>query len=222
MAKIKAAIFDLDGTLLDSLEDIANAMNAALREHGFPTHPIAPYRYFVGEGVDLLVRRTLPEEFCQDDERCIQLRERMKAHYAESWHCCTHPYPGILKMLASLEASGLPIAVYSNKPHAFTVDCVAHYFGETPWASVEGAREGRPLKPAPDGALDIAKILKLAPEQMAFVGDTATDMETANRAGMTALGVTWGFREREELVGAGAHHCFDSAASLTDVLLRQD
>lgn len=194
----KGLIFDLDGTLLDTLEDLADAANSTLEHFGFPGHPVDAYRYFVGEGLKTLMQRIVPEAEASDE----QLSEYMKKFgeiYSKTWNVRSAPYKGISEMISSLSDAGLQLAVLSNKPHEFTKICVEIFFPEDPFAYVYGQRDGIPKKPDPAGALDIAEKMGLGVEDILYVGDTATDMQTGNSAGMRTIGVEWGFRDRVEL-----------------------
>lgn len=198
-----AILFDLDGTLLDTLDDIADAMNRALAEHGFPTHPAEAYRYFVGDGVEMLLRRALPAER-QSAEVIETCRREYQRQYGLSWNVKTRLYEGIAEMLDAAVGLGLKLAVFSNKPHQFTCQCVQHYLARWSFAAVLGQTAELPRKPDPAGALEIARRLGLRPERFLYLGDTATDMKTARAAGMTSVGALWGFRTREELETSGA------------------
>jgi len=195
-------LFDLDGTLLDTLDDLADSMNNALTEHNLPTHPIEAYKIFVGDGVEMLTRRALGEA-CEDKLVAVVLKE-MKAQYAKLWDNKTKPYDGICQMLTSLSQKGLKLTVLSNKPHNFTKLCVARFLGDFTFDIVQGVSEDCPPKPDPSGALMVAKTLDTSPEGFVYLGDTNTDMQTANAAGMFPVGVTWGFRSPEELRASGA------------------
>jgi len=200
---IKAVIFDLDGTLLDTLRDLAEAMNFVLKARGLPIHPLEKYRYFVGEGATVLVKKALPENM--QDAQTVQavLREYLD-RYSKNWDVHTRPYSGIPDLLDRLQAKGIIMTILSNKVHDFTVQCTKKFLGNWDFARVYGERPPIPRKPDPAGALAIAKELQVSPEHFLYLGDTAIDMKTANRAGMFPVGVTWGFRPREELVEAGA------------------
>jgi phosphoglycolate phosphatase len=195
---IRGVIFDLDGTLLDTIEDLADAANATLAHFGFPGHPTNAYRYFVGEGLSILIKRILPEQNRSQAEITACMEIFLKV-YGQHWDVKSKPYDGILEMLQQLQHAGLQLGILSNKPHAFTQLCVQRYFPSNTFAFVYGQREGTPKKPDPAGALEIAALMNLQPCEIAYVGDTATDMQAGNDAGMFTLGVIWGFRDRQEL-----------------------
>ena len=200
--EVAAVIFDLDGTLIDSLEDLADAVNTALAEHGLPVHPVEPYKYFVGDGMETLVRRAAPEG--TPDGALASVFARVKAEYGKNWAVKTKPYEGVPAMLERLAALGVPLAVLSNKPHEFTGEVVTHFFPETPFAAVLGSPVGGKAKPEPAMALAVAEKLALAPGRIAIMGDSRTDMDTAANAGMLPIGVLWGFRPEDELLSHGA------------------
>ena len=212
--KYKSVIFDLDGTLLNTLEDIADSLNRVLRERGLGTHPTEAYRYLVGSGARELMVRALPPGK-RDRELIAECVEAFTVEYRRNWNVRTRPYDGVLELLDSLFERGIRIAILSNKPHEFTKLCVRQYFSGYDFAAVMGEGEGIPLKPDPTGALEIARRLSIPPGEFIFVGDTGTDMETAVRAGMFPLGVLWGFRPEKELVESGAA---DTIAHPIDVL----
>lgn len=203
-ALVSGLIFDLDGTLLDSLRDIADAMNAVLERNGFPVHSLESYNHHVGDGMDTLARRVLPAEAAEDLELRGRIVREMKRLYSDTWYHYSAPYEGVREMLGVLAASPVKLGVLSNKPEEFTTVIVEHFFPQIPWAAVRGARPGTPIKPAPDAALEMAGGWGLSPGAVVFVGDTSTDILTAVHAGMRSVGVTWGFRGREELEANGA------------------
>jgi len=200
---IQGVIFDLDGTLLDTLDDLADAANASLAHLGFPGHATDAYRYFVGDGLSTLIERILPEGNRSQPEiaSCMDIFVQL---YGRSWDIKSRPYAGIMEMLQQLQQAGVRMSILSNKPHAFTQLCVQRYFATDTFAFVHGQREGVPRKPDPTGAMEIAALMNLPPHRLLYVGDTATDMHTGNDAGMYTLGVLWGFRERQELEDNGA------------------
>lgn len=199
---LDAVIFDLDGTLVDSLADLANATNYALERGGYPTHPLEPYKYFVGNGVETLLRRALPKG--ENPANFAELLESMRVRYAQTWNVCTRPYPGIVAMLEALQGKNFPMAVLSNKPHDWTQEYVAHFFPAIRFTQVRGAMTGVPHKPDPQSALQTLAALGLPAERTAFVGDSSVDMQTAANSGTFAIGVTWGFRTEAELLESGA------------------
>ena len=200
-----AVLFDLDGTLLDTIGDLADSMNAALAALGHPTHPEEAYLRFVGDGVAELARRALPP--ARRDETSVRACiAAMKAEYAQRWDVRTHPYEGVPELLDALGARGIPVADLRNKMEDVTRVAVDHWFGLDRFAEVRGAREGVPRKPDPEAALAIAARLGVAPERVLYLGDTDTDMRTAVAAGMVPFGVLWGFRDEAELRENGARH----------------
>lgn len=200
-----AVIFDLDGTLLDTLHDLADSANEALSENGFGPHPVEAYRIFVGDGMEVLMERILPET-ARDPETVARLLISYRVAYDRRWKAKTRPYPGVEEMLTALAKRGIPLAVLSNKPQAYTEICMAHFLGHHPFACIFGQRDGVPRKPDPAGAWQIARQLGLPPEKILFIGDTSTDMDTAVAAQMIPVGVRWGFRSDTELREHGAKH----------------
>ncbi len=201
--KYRAVVFDLDGTLLDTLEDLANATNAALREMALPVHEVEAYRYFVGDGLRKLVERALPaeREGEADFRRAMAL---FREHYGRNWKARTRLYDGVPDMLDAMTERNLPLAVLSNKPHEFTVRCVGELLGRWSFAAVQGVNDATPPKPEVTGALAAAARLGAEPAEILYLGDTGTDMRTAAAAGMFPVGATWGFRTEEELRENGA------------------
>lgn len=197
-----AVIFDLDGTLIDSLDDLADTTNDALRAFGLPLHPVAPYRYFVGDGIETMVRRAAPAN--TDPARIALITERARQEYSAHWARKTRPYDGIMELLNALVARDIPLLVLTNKRHDFTLEVMAHFFPATPFARIQGSPPGGTAKPDPALALAMAKDLGLAPSTIMFLGDTKVDMNTAVNAGMIPVGALWGFRPQNELVENGA------------------
>lgn len=208
-----AALFDLDGTLIDSLRDIGEAMNRTLSAMGFPVHPLEKYNYFVGDGVKQLVLRALPADR-QDERTVADFLSAYRYDYTRTWHVHTRPYPGIPELLGELVRRGLPLGVLSNKPDGVTQQCVQYFFPDIPFIAVAGQKEDVPRKPDPTAAIAIANGMNLAPARCVFVGDTATDMQTAVAAGMFPAGVTWGFRPKAELLEHGARLIADRPEAL--------
>lgn len=198
----KGIIFDLDGTLLDTLEDIADAGNAALAGVGLPTLPVQAYKQIIGEGMTRLIEQAAP---AGTPAAVLEpLVAEVKVEYGRRWRDATRPYPGIPELLAALAARGVPMAVLSNKPHPFTLEVIAHFFPGVAFVDVRGAGPQTPLKPDPAGALALARTMGFAPGELIMLGDTRIDVATGVNAGLHAVGVLWGFRGREELVRAGA------------------
>ena len=215
--KKRAIAFDLDGTLLDTLQDLAEAVNEVLLEEGLSPHPQAAYRYFVGDGLAKLVERVLPEDL-RDGPTLERLIARTAAVYGPRSSRNTRPYPGIGSLLDALDERGVTLAILSNKPHPLTTRCVAAQLGRWPFAAVYGARPGIPTKPDPQALLGIFAELSIPAEQWLYVGDTAVDMQTGTRAKVTTLGVSWGFRPRQELIEAGAAQVIDAPEQLLALL----
>ena len=215
--KFRAVLFDLDGTLLDTLQDLAEAMNSVLRRSGFATHPLQAYKYFVGDGMETLVRRALPETHGNDEATVSACLAAMKEEYRRRWMEQTRPYPGIPELLDELAARQIQLSVLSNKPDEFTRMMVKKLLPRWQFAWVFGERPGVPRKPDPFSALEIAERSLVASEAFVYLGDTATDMITANAAGMYAVGVTWGFRPAEELTANGAKTLISSPADLLEL-----
>jgi phosphoglycolate phosphatase len=215
--RFQAVLFDLDGTLLDTLEDLADSTNAALRAQGFPEHPLAAYRYFVGDGVEQLVRRALPPERLEAASvaRSVEL---MRREYSARWADKTRPYPAVPELLDALTARGLPMAVLSNKPDDFTQLCVSRLLPRWRFEVVLGADAGRPKKPDPAAAREIAARLNLPPARIIYLGDTNTDMQTAVAAGMYPVGALWGFRTAAELTASGAQLLLEKPTGLLALL----
>lgn len=204
---VKAVFFDLDGTLINSLDDLADTTNAVLAMHGLPTHPVQDYRYFVGDGIHTMLQRTVPQG--TDPALVERLVALAKAEYGQHWARKTCVYAGIAAMLEQLQASGVQLAVLSNKLQEFTSTVVHHFFPQQPFVLVKGSPEGGKAKPDPAMALAMARELGLSPHEVLFMGDTRVDMETATAAGMVPVGVLWGFRPKEELLAYGAKYLLE-------------
>ena len=215
--KYPGIIFDLDGTLLDTIEDLADSMNRVLSDLGFPTHTIGAYKYFVGEGVEPMIRRALPEDQLRPEllDHCLgALREE----YSRRWENKTRPYAGIPDLLDHLSGMGLKMAILSNKLDHFTQIMVAKLLPRWKFEAVFGARPAVPKKPDPAGALEIAEALHLAPDHFIYLGDTGIDMKTASAAGMVPVGVLWGFRPADELRDQGARWLIEKPADLISLI----
>ena len=213
----RAILFDLDGTLLDTLADLADAMNNALIEMGFPAHPPQAYCYFVGDGVRNESERALPQE-SRDPETIDRLTELARDNYTKCWYNKTRPYPHILQLLGELEKKGIPKVILSNKPHDFTKLLVDKYFSDFKFQIVRGKMDSFERKPDPASALDIAEKMNISPESFLYLGDTNTDMQTALNAGMYPVGALWGFRSEDELKNAGAKVLLKDPLGILDLL----
>ena len=211
------AIFDLDGTLIDSLGDLGDAMNVVLQELCYPVHRRDDYRYLVGDGIEILVRRSLPHDVV-DKTDIAEVVQQMRREYSTRWTATTRPFPEIPQLLSELGSRGIRSAVLSNKPDLPTREIVGELFPNDPFTVVQGARDGVPLKPEPTSALEIVSDLGVQPARSIFVGDTSVDMKTGRNAGMGTVGVTWGFRDAEELINNGAEHIIDTPLQLLEVL----
>jgi len=212
-----AVLFDLDGTLLDTLEDLADATNAVLEEQGMPTHEVEDYRFFVGDGVYNQARRVLPEGRGDREtvQRCV---EGIRSEYARRWANKTQPYDGVPDMLDTLQERDIPMAVLSNKDEEFTVTVVRRLLVGWRFALVRGARPDVPLKPDPRAALEVAEELGFPPADFLYLGDTDTDMKTARAAGMYAVGALWGFRSADELQAGGAQALIEHPCDLLELI----
>jgi len=216
--KYKTVIFDLDGTLLDTLQDLTNSVNFALRSMQYPERSLEEVRTFVGNGIGKLIERAVPEH--TDTQSVHTALQIFKKHY--EYHCedCTLPYPGIYPLLDRLAENGLQIAVVSNKADFAVKKLCQQYFGERILLAV-GERDGIRRKPAPDTVFSVISQLKTKPEETVYVGDSDVDIETARNAGIDSIIVTWGFRNRDDLLRAGAVSLADSAARLESLILSE-
>lgn len=191
-------IFDLDGTLLDTIGDLATSTNYALTLCGFPTHETPAYRFFIGNGINNLFEKALPEG-SKTPENILMVRQLFLEYYGAHNSELTVPYSGITELLQSLQNKGIKLAVASNKYHKATEILIQHFFPEIRFTAVFGQREGVPTKPDPTIIQDILSITKVDKNEVLYIGDSGVDMQTAQNAGIDAVGVTWGFRPRAEL-----------------------
>jgi phosphoglycolate phosphatase len=213
----QAIIFDLDGTLLDTLADIGDSVNRMLSEYGFAEHTLDDYRRFIGSGLKLLVTRALPIAG-RSEEMIAACVHRTREIYWDNWNRKTRPYDGIVELLDALEQRNIAKAVLSNKPHDFTVRYVQEYFKAWEFAVVMGQNDHLPAKPDPASALAIASQMDLPPSRILFVGDSAVDMQTALSAGMHAVGAGWGFRGPRELTQNGCQSLVGHPMEIVDLL----
>ena len=213
----KTVLFDLDGTLLYTLTDVADAMNKALVHFGYPSHPVDAYKYFIGESVETEARRALPES-ARDPEFVRKVAVYSEEIYDKCWGDNTHPYQGIPELLTELQRRGLTLVILSNKNDRFTKVMVKKILPQWRFEIVQGALPDVPLKPDPAMALQIVKKLRIAPEQFLYLGDTSTDMQTAVSSGMFPVGCTWGYRTPDELLQSGAKVLIDNPLDVFGII----
>ena len=214
----KACIFDLDGTLTDTLESLTYSVNATLRELHLPAITSEQCKSFVGSGARFLIERALE---ASGDSELVRVEEAMKIYGRIFKAHCTYrvaPYEGIVDMLKTLKDAGIRMAVLSNKPHLQTIDVVREFFGEDTFLHVQGQQEGVPRKPDPTAALLIAEKLGVDPKECVYIGDSDVDMQTGNAAGMETVGVSWGFRTKDVLIEHGAKHTIDYPKELISIV----
>lgn len=201
----RLVIFDLDGTLLNTIEDLGEAANYALEKTGYPTHSIASYPYFVGNGVSKLLQRVLPED-ARTEENVNALRKYFMEYYDVHNTDNTKPYPGITELLEQLQDDGVKLAVASNKYDSAVKRLIIHFFPQIKWSALEGQKEGVPVKPDPSIVFEILSKCPTKKSDVLYIGDSGVDMETARRACVTSCGVTWGFRPISELMAYHAEN----------------
>lgn len=210
-------IFDLDGTLLNTIDDLGAAANYALEQCGFPTHQISSYPFFVGNGVKRLLERVLPE-----DARTEALAKQMRMHFMQYYDSHnvdkTVPYPGIVELLEQLASRGVKMAVASNKYQSAVEKLIAHYFPMVEWVAVEGQKEDVPVKPDPSIVFEILLKNPTPKAEVLYVGDSGVDMETARRACVESVGVTWGFRPVKELQDFYADNIVNVASEILSIV----
>ena len=217
----KLAIFDLDGTLLNTIEDLGYAANHALQAHGYPTHSIASYPFFVGNGVRRLIERVLPED-ARTEATIDRLLITFKEYYNDHNTDYTKPYEGIPELLSLLSSRGVAIAVASNKYQAATEKLISHFFPTLSFIAVEGQKEGVPVKPDPSIVFEILAKAKTPKADTIYIGDSGVDMETARRACVDSVGVTWGFRPEKELVENHADTIVNSPGNIEKLVFSND
>ena len=215
----KYVIFDLDGTLLNTLEDLADAGNYALSAEGFPVHETESYKYFVGNGIPVLIKRICPKE--ADELTLKKVHDRFSEYYGA--HCLdkTKPYDGISKMLCVLKEHGVKTGVVTNKDHAFSVKLIEDFFGDK-ISIVRGREDGFPKKPDPYSVNNVIERLVANKKDVIYVGDSNVDMETAINAGVASCGVLWGFRTEKELIESGAVHIAGRPEELLEIILKKE
>lgn len=206
---IRLAIFDLDGTLLNTIRDLGESVNYALDQCGFPTHDIELYPGFVGNGVNKLIERTLPEGQ-KTESNILQVKSHFVKYYDSHNTIYSAPYPGIPALLEWLDSQSVVLAVASNKYQFATCKLIDHYFSSISFHTVLGQREDFPIKPDPAIVLHILSATGISPEETIYIGDSGVDMLTASRASTSSVGVTWGFRPKSELIESGACYIVDN------------
>ncbi len=212
-------IFDLDGTLLNTIADLAQSTNHALQALGYPTHPLEEYPFMVGNGINKLFERALPEGE-KTGENVLRVRAEFIPYYNMHNADMSRPYPGIPELLERLQAEGIRLAVASNKYQEATSHLIAHYFPAIRFAAVLGQREGIPVKPDPTIVNDILRTASASPADVLYVGDSGVDMQTARNSGVEACGVTWGFRPRRELEEFSPAHIVNTPEAILSLCLR--
>jgi phosphoglycolate phosphatase len=212
----KAIIFDLDGTLLDTLTDIMESVNNVLDKYEFPTHKMQAYKYFIGNGIEVLTRKAFPKDITESEFR--NYFQEVKQEYESRQTLRTKPYNGIEEMLNKLLEKGISISILSNKPDEFAKPTVKHFFPNIKFDIVFGSRNGVERKPSPDAVFEILEKLNFQKEDCFFVGDTAIDMQTSVNAGVDGIGVSWGFRTIEELQENGAKHIIDTPNEIFELI----
>ncbi len=213
---IKLAIFDLDGTVCDTIDDLADATNFALSSLGHPTHSVEKYKYFVGNGIPKLIYRALPEKNRTEAE-ILEAKTLMLNYYGVHFADNSTPYQGIMEMLSSLKEKGIHIAICTNKAHHMAVTIADKIFGGI-FEEVIGQQEDRPLKPDPFSPMEIINKFGATPEETVFIGDSGVDMQTAVNTGTHSIGVTWGFRTVEELKENGAQQLADTPSEIISII----
>lgn len=209
----KLVIFDLDGTLLNTIADLANSTNYALKVLGYPIHEPDKYNFMVGNGINKLFERALPDGE-KTEENVLRVRQEFVPYYDQHNADKSRPYPGVTELLETLQTAGMQLAVASNKYQTATEKLIAHYFPNIKFTAVFGQREGIPVKPDPIIVKEILQIAKVQEEETLYVGDSGVDMQTTINAGVTSCGVTWGFRPRTELESFHPDHIVDNAEEI--------
>lgn len=212
---VKALVFDLDGTLVNSLEDLADSINYCLTKLGMPVHETEDYKMMIGTGTLELCRKALPAEHAELADKLLEMNlVRYSQHYMDK----TGPYAGVVDMLDELHKRGLQLGVLSNKPDNFVKLITVKIFGSERFEMIVGQQDGVPIKPDPTGVLNMLKEMQVEPDEALYIGDSGSDMQTGIAAGMCPVGVSWGFRSREELMAGGAKHVIDDPGELMELL----
>ncbi len=214
---IKAIIFDMDGTVLNTLQDIANAVNYTLSFHSLPTHELYKFKKFVGDGTDIMLKRALPDNM-KSDEQVAKIKPLYVEYYNAHPTDTTVPYEGILELLEKLKAKGILLAVVSNKIDCMVGPISKKFFGDT-FDYVTGQKDGMPVKPDPAAVFNVMQQFNVTADECIFVGDSGVDAKTGANAGMFTVGVLWGFREKDELIQNGANVVISNPLELLEYII---
>lgn len=213
---IKAVLFDLDGTLVDSLTDLADAVNQALEKKGYPTHPVEAFKYFVGDGIPKMIERALPEDK-RDQNTIDEIRNDFSPYYTVHYADNTYAYDGMPELVNNLKAKGFTVAVVTNKAQDMADIVVKSLYGDV-FDLIFGKRDGIPAKPDPTAALMAMEQLRLKPDECVFIGDSGMDVATAVNSGAVPVGELWGFRKKDELLANGAKYIISKPQELLDII----
>ena len=219
LQKKSLLIFDLDGTLLDTVADLAASTNYALSQCGFPTHNTGAYKFFVGNGINKLFERALPEEE-KNQDNILRVRQHFLEYYGTHNADLTIPYPGMVNLLQQLQSAGIKLAVASNKYQKGTEKLIKLFFSDIHFVAVFGQRENIPAKPDPTIVRDILDIANVEEQEVLYVGDSGVDMQTAHNSGIDAVGVTWGFRPLTELQAFSPKYIVDQPSEILSIVLQ--
>ncbi len=214
--EIKSVIFDLDGTLIDSIQDIADCTNEMLQNNGLGAYPVETYIGWIGNGARILIEKAVPD--VKDPAIIDKLLADYISIYTQKYNIKTRLYPGVDKFLDILVEKNIPFSILTNKPHAETLKIAGFYLKKWPFRHIFGQREGIPKKPDPQVAIQIVKDLNTRPAETLFVGDSSTDIKTAVAAGMLPVGVTWGYGTIDSMKSAGASQLIDTAEKLIQLV----
>ncbi len=218
---IKLAIFDLDGTLLNTIADLGASTNYALKQLGYPTHELNKYNFMVGNGIDLLFERALPEG-SKSTENVAKMRKIFIEYYQNNITTHTTPYDGIIELLDTIHKSGIKLAVASNKYQLGTTTLVEHFFPNIPFVAILGQRQGIPTKPDPHIINDILSVCPAEPTEILYVGDSGVDMKTAQNANLIACGVSWGIRPVEEIKAYNPEYIVNHPSEILEIIKKHN
>jgi phosphoglycolate phosphatase len=216
--KYKAVIFDLDGTLLDTISDISDSFNATLEKYKYPTFSEEEYKYFVGKGIDVLISRII-KRLKLNNSKFEQLKQGYIEEYALRHNTKTKLYFGIMELLQKLKEKQIIVSILSNKPHFQTIDVIAYYFKDYKFDLVYGKKPEFEIKPNPASAIDLISNLNVNAKEVLYIGDTNTDIQTAQNAGFDSVGVLWGFRKKQELIDAGADYIVKEPIDIYNIIV---